>query len=93
VLFLRNRKFVQSAVTAFKQRMLLLLLFFQWCTRIYCPLEPTTRNLHPFGTEKIVVEGRRRRRRRWVDRYKLRQREMHQIAPESCPIDQCEKWL
>ncbi len=90
VLFLRNRKFVQSAVTAFKQRMLLLLLFFQWCMRIYFPLEPTTRNLHPFGTEKIVVEGRRRR---WVDGYKLRQWEMHQIAPESCTIGQCEKWL
>jgi hypothetical protein len=69
VLFLKNRKFVQSGVTAFKQRMLLLLLFFQWCMRIYFPWNPPAEIYILFGTEKIVVEGRRRRRR-WVDGYK-----------------------
>jgi hypothetical protein len=66
-----KQEVVQSGVTAFKQRMLLLLLlFFQWCMRIYFPWNPPPEIYILFGTEKIVVEGRRRRRRRWVDGYK-----------------------
>ncbi len=64
VLFLKNRKFVQSGVTAFKQRMLLL-LFFQWCMRIYFPLEPTTGNLRPFWHWKDCGGGEKKMGR-WI---------------------------
>ncbi len=69
VLFVKNRKFVHSGVTAFKQRML---LFFQWCMRIYFPLEPTTRNLHPFWHWKDCGGGEKKKKKkkkkmgRWI---------------------------